>query len=92
MARNRGSHIDRSTGRNKREVGSVIKRFARNDEIRENGGRPAEGGGIRRENGRPAESRVAWRQREATRGAASRQPQERWLDGPDASRSPNALS
>jgi hypothetical protein len=84
----KGSHIDPGTGRNKRETGAMAKRRDRNAEIRADGMRPAEGGGIRRQNGRPAESRVAWRQREATRGAASRQPEEKWLGGPDASRMP----
>jgi hypothetical protein len=87
----RGGHIDPATGRNRRESGGMIKRRDRNAEIQADGMRPAEGGGIRRQNGRPAESRVAWRQREATRGAASRQPAERWPDGPDAARNPGQL-
>jgi hypothetical protein len=82
----RGSHIDPGTGRNKRETGSFIKRHAKRDEIRADGMLPAEGGGIRRQDGRPAESRIEWRQREATRGAASRQPGETWDRGPDAYR------
>lgn len=92
MARSKGSHIDPGTGRNKREVGGILKRFARSDEIRADGMLPAPGGGIRREMGRPAESRAAWRRREATRGAASRQPRDARADGPDASRSPGRLS
>jgi hypothetical protein len=86
MSRNKGSHIDRGTGRNKREVGGIIKRSGRSEATRADGMLPAPGGGIRRQNGRPAESRVTWRQREATRGAASRQPEETWDRGPDAYR------
>jgi hypothetical protein len=86
IMKRRGSHIDPGTGRNKRETGSFIKRHSRRDEARADGMRPAEGGGIRREMGRPAEKRVTWRQREATRGAASRQPEETWNSGPDAYR------
>jgi hypothetical protein len=86
IMKRKGSHIDPGTGRNKRETGSFIKRHAKRDAIREDGMLPAEGGGIRRQNGRPAESRAAWRQREATRGAASRQPEETWDRGPDAYR------
>ena len=84
----KSGHIDPGTGRNKREVGGIIKRHARRDEIRADGMLPAEGGGIRRQNGRPAESRAEWRRREATRGAESRQPKETWMDGKDAARWP----
>lgn len=84
----KGSHIDPGTGRNKREVGGIIKRHERRDALRADGMLPAEGGGIRRQNGRPAESRAEWRRREATRGAVSRQPGDAWAEGPDASRNP----
>ena len=82
----RNGHIDPATGRNKREVGKLIKRWGRDDEIRSSGLAPAEGGGLRRQNGRPAESRAEWRRREATRGAMSREPQDRWESGPDVYR------
>lgn len=92
MARSKGSHIDPGTGRNKRETGSLLKRWARDDALRADGMLPAPGGGIRRQMGRPVESRAEWRRREATRGTTSRQPKEAWADGPDASRSPGPLS
>lgn len=82
----KGSHIDPGTGRNKRETGKLIKMRDRSAGARTEGLRPAEDGGIRKQNGRPAEKRVTWRQREATRGAASRQPEETWDRGPDAYR------
>ncbi len=53
--KNKG-HINTATGRNKREMGGILK-GSRN--YAETGWR----GGIRRRNGRPAESRAAWRRR-----------------------------
>jgi len=44
MGKNKGSHIDPGTGRNKREVGGIIKRHARRDEIRADGSDAYRGG------------------------------------------------
>jgi len=82
----KGSHIDPETGRNKRETGKLIKMRDRSAGARADGMRPAQDGGIRQQNGRPAEKRVTWRQREATRGAVSRQPEETRDRGQDAYR------
>ena len=56
IGKNRG-HINTATGRNKREMGGILKKRGTGDQ----------GGGIRRQNGKPAERRVDWRRRQATK-------------------------
>lgn len=52
IGKNRG-RINTATGRNKREMGGILKKGD---------------GGIKRWNGKPAERRVDWRRRQATKG------------------------
>jgi hypothetical protein len=56
------THIDRSTGRNRRESGKLAKRFARWDAAYAAGVR-LQSGAIGRSGGKPAEKRVTWRRR-----------------------------
>lgn len=59
IGKNKG-HVNTATGRNKREVGGML----RNERNRAKNGRS---GAIKRWDGKPAESRAGWRRRNKTR-------------------------
>jgi hypothetical protein len=57
------THIDRSTGRNRREAGRLHARARAAHEAYQSGEKLPPYAGIRRQNGKPAEKRVTWRRR-----------------------------
>jgi hypothetical protein len=57
------SHIDRSTGRNRRETGKLIKLRDRLAASRAAGTKPRASGAIRRSNGQPIEKRAEQKRR-----------------------------
>lgn len=66
------SHIDPSTGRNRREAGRLHARAREAHEARRQGVKLPPSGGIRRQNGQPSEKRVTWRRRERIRRGSGR--------------------
>lgn len=57
------SHIDPSTGRNRRETGKLAKRIARHDATRAEGAPSPQSGAIRRSAGKAVEKRVDQKRR-----------------------------